>query len=140
MATYFPALDCYWCGGTHPKQQICNGMYPMQHGSREARMHGEILRLQKLLDTRSDGPNSGLTALEKKVAIFALLPDGWDSYGAKAFPKATIKLGMEMARKLGDEWKAVPCGNGSIEFYRNNEDEMVWVETTFDEEPTREQQ
>lgn len=59
MATYFPALDCYWCGGTHPKQQICNGMYPMQHGSREARMHGEILRLQKLLDTRSDGPNGG---------------------------------------------------------------------------------
>lgn len=92
------------------------------------------------LELPLDGPNSGLTVLEKKVALFALLPDGWDSYGAKAFPKATIKLGMEMARKLGDEWKAVPCGNGSIEFYRNNEDEMVWVETTFDEEPTREQQ
>jgi hypothetical protein len=74
-----------------------------------------------------------LTELEKKIARFSMLPDGWNSYGAKAFTKRTITLAMEIAQKLGDEWKAVPCGDGSIEFYRNNEDDMIFVSTTDDE-------
>ncbi len=73
-----------------------------------------------------------MTELEKKIAAFSMLPDGWDSYGAKAFTKRTITLAMEIAKKLGDDWKAVPCGDGSIEFYRSNEDEMVFVSTSED--------
>ena len=76
-----------------------------------------------------NGPSS---ELEKKIAAFAMLPDGWDSYGAPALPRQTINLGMEVAKKLGDEWKAVPCGDGSIEFYRGDEDEIVEVRTCFD--------
>ena len=68
-----------------------------------------------------------MTELEKKIAAFSMLPDGWNSYGAKAFRPETITLAMEVARKLGDEWKVVPVADGSIEFYRNNENEIVEV-------------
>ena len=81
----------------------------------------------------SAGPSS---ELERKVAAFSMLRDGWNSYGAKAFQRETITLAMEIARKLGDEWKAVPVADGSIEFYRNNEDEIVEVRTCFDESST----
>lgn len=72
------------------------------------------------------------TELKRKVAAFATLRDNWDSYGGKAFPQQTIQLAMEIAGKLGDEWKVVPVADGAIAFYRGDEEEIVEVRISHD--------
>jgi hypothetical protein len=66
-------------------------------------------------------------ALVEKVAKFADLPEGWNSYDAKAFSERTVLLAMEIAELLDDEWGTVPVADGSIWFTRNNEDDIIEV-------------
>jgi hypothetical protein len=70
--------------------------------------------------------------LERNIAEFATLQDGWNSYGAKAFPEATIALALEIARKLGDEWNVVPVADGGIQFFRGDEEDIVEVRTSYE--------
>lgn len=73
-------------------------------------------------------------ALWARVTAFRALKDNWNSYGAKAFPEATIQRAIKVACWLGDEWKCVPCADGpSVWFYLGDEEEIIEVRTSYED-------
>jgi len=77
-------------------------------------------------------------SLQAKIEKFRALKADWNSYGAEAFDPRTIDLALEIARKLGPEWKCVPCADGpSVWLYRGDEEEILEVRTSYEVEKVR---
>ena len=53
-------------------------------------------------------------------------PD-WDSYSSEPITPETIAFAKEIIGYLPGEWSVVPCGNGSIQISRNNEEQQIEV-------------
>jgi hypothetical protein len=65
--------------------------------------------------------------LAMKINSFAELKANWDSYGAEPFSPETIQLALQVSSGLHDGWFVVPCGDGSIQFSRGDEEENISV-------------
>jgi len=70
---------------------------------------------------------SEVRGLIAQIDALAGLPKDWNSYGAEPFSKATLDLAAKIAVIIGDGWKVCPSGDSSVELYRGDEDEIIFV-------------